>query len=233
MSSTHYTPIPGEGDYDYDIVLLFPYRMSSLLGGQPNKRKFINNMLGLRSETIRANGVSEQIEFLDEAQRYLHTDRCFMDYDGNPNPVLAHAARVIATAKTEAQREEAQRTRRDEMKRVLTQEYVAFTGSNEPCPHEVYCRFMCSAIMRRLQQACGLSCDAKYSVDGDEIMVCVRADVNDLRTEADRLNYKLQCKNRPFKPLAAAAVNAGNSLLVEATIGHGERVEVGCPQPGC
>ena len=166
-ASTHYTPIAGEGDYDYDLVLLFPYRMSSLLGGQPNKRKFINKMLGLRTETIRANGVSEKIEFVDEARRYLHTDRCFMEYDGTPNVVLAQTAKVISTARTEAQREEARRARRDEMKRVLTQEYVAFTGSDEPCQHEVYCRFICSAIMRRLQQACGLSCDAKYSVDGD------------------------------------------------------------------
>ena len=61
--------------------------------------------------------------------------------------------------------------------------------------------------MRRLQQACGLSCDAKYSIDGDEIMVCVRADTGDLRTEADRQNYKLQCRNQPFKPLPQAAIH--------------------------
>ena len=101
----HYTPIPGEGDYDYDLVLLFPYRTASITGGQPNKRKHVNRMLGLRSETIRGEHGTERIEFVDEARRYLHTDRCFMNFDGSPNAALAQAAEIIAEAKSEKDRE--------------------------------------------------------------------------------------------------------------------------------
>ena len=185
-----YTPIPGEGVYNWDMVMLFPFRTT----GESNRRTFVNKMLGLRTEML--NGRAEQ--FVDEAKRFLHTDRCYMNLDGSPNEVLERCKRTIETAQHEAERNRARRERRDEMKRIIENEYVDFTGSDEPCRSDAFSRLFCSAIVRRLQQACGLTCQAKYSVDGDEVIVCVRADHGDLRTEADRQNYKLQTKNHPF-----------------------------------
>ena len=185
--------------YDWDMVLLFP------LGSKVpcNRRTFVNRMMGLRTVTL--NGKPEV--FVDEAQRFLHTDRCFIDLAGRPNKVLAQIATDMEHAKHESERKGMRGKRLQEMKRVLEEEYTSYTGSDEPCEPARFCELFCASIMRRLQQACGLTCEAKFTVDKDEIMVCVRADNTDLRTEADRQNYKLQLKNHPFEPLRETAVH--------------------------
>eukprot|EP00937_MAST-01D_sp_MAST-1D-sp2_P007502 g7502.t1 len=180
------------------MVLLFPFRV----GSECNRASFVSMMLGLRTELL--NGRAE--EFVDEAKRFFHTDRCYMNLNGTPNVVLEKCAKIIETAQHESERLKARSRRRDEMKRVLEEEYTGWTGSDEPCRSDAFSRLLCSAIVRRLQQACGLTCACKYSVDGDEVIVCVRADANDLRTEADRQNYRLQTKNNPFAPVPEGAV---------------------------
>jgi hypothetical protein len=180
--------------YDWDMVLLFPAKGSKV---SCNKRTFTNRMMGLRS--VMLNGKAEI--FVDEAQRFLHTDRCFITLSGRPNAVLSQIAVDTASAKHESERKALRGQRLVEMKRVLESEYVSYTGADEPVEARKFCELFCASIMRRLQQACGFTCEAKFTVDGDELMVCVRADDNDLRTEADRQNYKLQLKNHPFEQL--------------------------------
>ena len=69
---------------------------------------------------------------------------------------------------------------------MLTQEYVAFTDLTA-VPARSVLQVYLPAIMRRLQQACG--CRATPSIPWTATRLwCVRADVNDLRTEADRQN---------------------------------------------
>eukprot|EP00937_MAST-01D_sp_MAST-1D-sp2_P007043 g7043.t1 len=64
--------------YEWDMVMLFPVRS----GRDRNRRQFINSMLGLRKGVVTdGRGQPKTIEFVDEAHRFLHTDRCFMNFD--------------------------------------------------------------------------------------------------------------------------------------------------------
>ena len=54
------------------------------------------------------------------------------------------------------------------------------------------------SICQRLQIACGLETEMYYSYDLDEVVCTVKADENDLRTEASRINYRMQVRLQPF-----------------------------------
>lgn len=80
----------------------------------------------------------------------------------------------------------------------LRKEYEDEMGSSaRPCGRRTFGSLVAKAVARRLQQACGLTTMMKFSVDEDEIVLCLRADEGDLAVAADRWNYRLQCNNRP------------------------------------
>ena len=200
---------PSDVIYDWDLVLLFPIKAS----GECNRRGFVNKMVGYREAIV--NGVVEP--FIDEAQRFLHSDRCYIDMRGNINPKLAKLASGIAVTREETVRQQMRVKQLQEKKRVLTEEYISFTGSDEPCPAGVYSMLIISVIVRRLQQACGLSCSMKYTLDKDEVILCVKADDNDLRMEADRQNYRLQLRNQPFQHVPNDTISEVDVLSVFQT----------------
>ena len=185
--------------YDWDLVLLFPI----VTTGECNRRNFVNKMVGYREAIV--DGVVEP--FIDEAQRFLHSDRCYIDMRGNINPKLAKLASAIANTREESVRQSLRVKQLQEKKRVLTEEYISFTGSDEPCPAKVFSFLIISVVVRRLQQACGLTCQMKYTADKDEVILCLRADATDLRMEADRQNYRLQLRNQPFECVAHDTIN--------------------------
>ena len=83
--------------YDWDLVLLFPI----VTTGECNRRNFVNKMVGYREAIV--DGVVEP--FIDEAQRFLHSDRCYIDMRGNINPKLAKLASAIANTREESVRQ--------------------------------------------------------------------------------------------------------------------------------
>jgi anoctamin-10 len=181
----------------YDAIIVFPMKA----GGESNKKsgfnklRFVTSMLGLRR--MKGNDNVEE-EFLDESQRILRTDRCFMSDDGQPNPTLTSLEEKLRNTDTAEDKTKLQKQKIDEMKRVMRNEYVRFTGSDEPCPQEVFCELVLRTIVKRLQMACGLTAKMKYGVKGDQVIVALQADSNDLKTEADRCDYQLQTHNFPF-----------------------------------
>jgi hypothetical protein len=86
--------------------------------------------------------------FVDEAQRFVHTDRYFITLSGRPNAVLSQIAVDTASAKHESERKALRGQRLVEMKRVLETEYVSYTGADEPVEAHKFCELFCASIMR-------------------------------------------------------------------------------------
>jgi hypothetical protein len=76
--------------------------------------------------------------------------------------------------------------------------YVAHTGSDEPCTEEQLRQLVIRTIATRLQVCCGLSIKMRLNFDDTEVLMTVKADINDLRIEAARSQYLLQTHNHPF-----------------------------------
>ena len=183
--------------YDWDMVMLFGMKGEDFHLRGCNKRTFVTSFGGFR--TIQRNGRPDIVQ--NQATRFLHTDRCYMDARGNVNVTLHELRKRLAQASSEALKASCASDCAKEMRAVLEREYVQFTGSDEPCPAHVFSRLVVCSVVKRLQLACGLEAVMKYSSDNSKVIVCVRADRGDLEREADRLNYRLQLKNHPFEAL--------------------------------
>lgn len=118
---------------------------------------------------------------------------------------LGKATRKAAAKSNDTMADE-EELRLQQMKAALTHEYddPLYDGSNRGVNRHkattdiCFCELVCRCVVKRLQDTCGLTTRMKVSMDGDEIIVVVKADSMDLRVEADRTDYQLQVHNRPF-----------------------------------
>lgn len=199
----------------FDMVLVFPYKTGMEKSKRKthfNKQTYINLMLGLR---IAKKKEGYQEEFIDEAQRILRTNRCFLLPDGTPNTTMNKLEASMQQKENRNDVLELNHQIMEESKRCLREEYVAYTGSDEPTTQKKFMMLLMRTIVRRLHTACGLSTKMKFNKKGDivfcrlvfwltpdflgdEIIVCISADSEDLRVEADRCDYRVQLHNFPF-----------------------------------
>ncbi|RLN64909.1 hypothetical protein BBP00_00003151 [Phytophthora kernoviae] len=168
--------------FDHDLVMIFPRRE----GGETKKpdaftvQAFVNLLLGEDNKRSR-----------NMFQRVLRTPRCFLDDHGNDL--------------MESMSDEVGDLNRSEIKRKLLEaEYETFVGSMGPTTERCFCELVATAISRRVQLACGLTTRMFVSCDGDEIIMTVKSENDDLRVEADRTNYRLQLSNKPFDAMLHA-----------------------------
>jgi hypothetical protein len=166
--------------FDHDLVMIFPLRE----GGEGKKpeaftrQAFVDLLLGRDSKRSH-----------HPFQRVLRTRRCFLDDLGN-DILECTGPRSSSTADTS--------NLNDAEHKVLEAEYEKFVGSAEPTTERRFCELVATAISRRVQLACGLTTRMFVSCDGDEIIISVNSENDDLRVEADRTNYRLQLSNKPF-----------------------------------
>ena len=163
--------------------------------------------IGSSSSAPAARAVTE---FIDSAHCILRSNRCFLTADGKS----AYKARKsmmtfdeidkIIEGEIDAEKQDVLRQDKLEaMREYMTAEYVAEIGGKEPCTASQYAALCAKTVARRLLMTCGLSSMMKWSCDGDEILVCIRADENDLKAAADKSNYALQTLNQPFNSARA------------------------------
>jgi hypothetical protein len=152
----------------YDLVLMFPYK-SGLEKSQRknnfNKATFINSMLGIRV-VKRSDGVTE--EFIDEAQRILRSSRCFLLPDGTPNEAISKIEKTLLQTENRNDILELNHQLMEETKRCLHNEYVEFTGSDEPTTQQKFVELMLRTVVKRVRTACGLTTKMKMNKKGDE-----------------------------------------------------------------
>eukprot|EP00936_MAST-01D_sp_MAST-1D-sp1_P000418 g418.t1 len=172
----------------------------------------------LRSRSRAGSRVVREIRF--KPHQVFKTVQCFTDDDGHNmlQSVRIDDSAVEAACAGAGDREEEFRTEATEieqMKACLRMEYIRNVnltdGTDDPadnprpltanagCDKRQYDHLVVRAVVRRLQLTCGLTTKMKYSFAGDSIIVVVRADEGDLRTEAARIGYKMQLYNQPFK----------------------------------
>lgn len=162
--------------FENDLVMIFPLRE----GGEIKKpdaftaQAFVDLLLGKDTKHSR-----------HPFQRVLRTPRCFLDEQGNDMVVNPRRSGAGDTS-LEVERQ------------LLEAEYEKFVGSTEPTTERRFCELVATAISRRVQLACGLTTRMFLSCDGDEIIMSVKSENDDLRVEADRTNYRLQLSNKPF-----------------------------------
>ena len=148
-------------------------------------------MIGIKKAVSR-KGVTEELEFVDTSSRILRTNRCYLSADGQRVHKTASGLTLDAIDKEidEEVNDVRNKALRAEkiaaMRQYMTEEYVAETGSEKACSGEVFARLVAKSIVRRLLQACGLTTMMKYSLDGDEILLTVKADERDLAVQSDR-----------------------------------------------
>eukprot|EP00937_MAST-01D_sp_MAST-1D-sp2_P003260 g3260.t1 len=197
MGDTVEEDIPLLTVYDWDTVLVFPREEGGerRSGGKYNMDRFARLLLGFRWVILK--GGKREL-FVDPAAAILRTDRCFLNDQGEPHQELVELSKELAAETIEQKRNELEKKRVEIKKRFLEDEYKAFAMTDEPILSSKFSELVVRAILKRVQDACGLECKMKASVDGDEIICCLRADDGDLVTEADRTNYKIQVNNRPF-----------------------------------
>ncbi|DAZ98225.1 TPA: hypothetical protein N0F65_011693 [Lagenidium giganteum] len=121
---------------------------------------------------------------VDPVTRVLRTRRCFLCHDGHG---------VLDDAMSTAEQVEA-------MAAALQREYEAEmqdTRLDLPPPQR-FGVLVAKTVARRIQLACGLTTHMVVSANRRQIVMMVKADDNDLRVEAARLEYRLQVSNRPF-----------------------------------
>jgi hypothetical protein len=172
--------------YGHDLVMIFPYRE----GGEAKKPEnftveaYVSLMMGKDHERSTQKGV----RVIDTFQRALRTRRCYLDDQGRELLPPSDADHSV----------QAQQRRWHQEEQLLTVEYEKFIGDLSPTSEAKFCELVAVSIARRVQLACGLTTRMFRSVDGDEIIMTIKADDNDLRVEADRTDYPLQVSNRPF-----------------------------------
>ncbi|ETL43724.1 hypothetical protein F442_06048 [Phytophthora nicotianae P10297] len=161
--------------FENDLVMLFPIRE----GGELKKPELFT-MQAFVTLFLGSNSKHSHRPF----QRVLRTARCFLDEHGND---------MVETHKGGGDCD-----RFDIEQQILEAEYKKFVGSTESTTECRFCELVATAISRRVQLACGLTTRMFLSVDGDEIIMSVKSENDDLRVEADRTNYRLQLSNKPF-----------------------------------
>jgi len=195
--------------FDWDFVIVIQAGSGMKLQGKQSgytMQHFANTMVGLRQEKIKGTGsrANTKVEFVDTSSRILRTNRCYMSSDGQrmhrtaSGLSLDDADKAIAEEASETRKSELRAEKIDAMRQYMFAEFEAETGSTGACSADAFANLVAKALVRRLLQACGLSTKMKYSMDGDEVFVTVRADERDLAVQADRSNYKLQACNQPF-----------------------------------
>jgi hypothetical protein len=203
-----------EDDSHFDLVLVFPLRKDGKKTTDPKKHcmeAYVQQMLGLKSfeqevEDEQGNKTKQTTEFMEESQKNLRTDRCFLDDNGH-SMLDTHTSRNHSSAGRKmsstgsslvAQTEEQKGAEIKERKRLLEDEYKTFVGDDQPTTVDKFDEMIAKSIAKRLQLACGLATRLNYSYDKDEIILLVQADIQDLMTEADRTDYMMQIDNTPF-----------------------------------
>ncbi|KAF1772732.1 Anoctamin [Phytophthora cactorum] len=165
--------------FENDLVMIFPLRE----GGELKKpelfsmQAFVTLLLG--SDTKHSH---------HPFQRVLRTPRCFLDEHGND---MVEAINPRKSGAGDLNRFEIEQ-------QILEAEYEKFVGSTESTTERRFCELVATAISRRVQLACGLTTRMFLSCDGDEIIMSVKSENDDLRVEADRTNYRLLLSNKPF-----------------------------------
>jgi hypothetical protein len=209
--------------------LVFPCGADTHARGRKQKSltglaHFQKVMLGLRVEKVPFK--KEAFEVRNKTFQVLKSVNCFTTPEGAP--YIDEIDRHTMTP-TELRKAEAQQAK--EMKNHLQEEYRSFVGSLDPTTTRKFHELVASAIVRRLQLSCGLSTRMKRSVDGDEIICVVRADEEDLRTEAERVGYRLQLYNQPFSKTAQAGTTVSAKQasacrqLLRDRVGCGDKTE--------
>ncbi|KAL7692429.1 putative anoctamin [Plasmopara halstedii] len=164
--------------FENDLVMIFPLRE----GGEEKKAElfsmqaFVALLLG-----------SDLKHYFCPFQRVLRTPRCFLD---------EHGSDTVKTSYSESGQETENRLESEQ--HFLEAEYEQFIGSTGFTTERRFCELVATAISRRVQLACGLTTRMFLSCDGDEIIMSVKSENDDLRVEADRTNYCLQLSNKPF-----------------------------------
>ncbi|GAB9469453.1 hypothetical protein Gpo141_00006732 [Globisporangium polare] len=173
--------------YDHDLVMIFPRRE----GGELKKPEefTINAFVALLTGKDRHRSKRHGKIMIDPFARILRTKRCFLD-DAGHDPIPDDADNDHS--------EKAEQSRLITEERVLEDEYEKVIGSRQPTTEVLFCELVAMTIARRVQLACGLTTRMFRSCDDDEIIMTIKADDNDLRVEADRINYRLQVSNKPF-----------------------------------
>ena len=214
----------------WDVCLVFPCGADTL---EKRKKKhntlkeFQKVLLGLRVEKLPFK--KEVHEVRNKTFVVLRSLRCFLTPDGQP---YIDDIDQQQHAMTLQQVRKAEQHVTTQMKDHLEQEYIAFVGNAAPTTTRKFNQLIACTIVRRLQLSCGLSTAMKMSVDGDEIICVVRADENDLRTEAARSGYRLQLYNQPFsKPALSAVGGLGKKELHACREVLRDRVDAGAEQP--
>ena len=142
--------------YDWDTVLVFPRQSGGerRRGGMYNCERFVRLLLGLRTEKIG----KEKVELIDKAKAILRTDRCFLDAQQKPNAELQAIAEELATTKLEKRRSELEMDAVKVKRAFLVEEYKAFCRTDEPILQSKFCDLVVRAILKSVQDACGLEC---------------------------------------------------------------------------
>ena len=213
----------------WDVCLVFPCGADTHARGRKQKSQtglahFQKVMLGLRVEKVPFK--KEAFEVRNKTFQVLKSVNCFTTPEGAPyiDEIDRHTMTPAELRKAEAQQAK-------EMKNHLQEEYRSFVGSLDPTTTRKFHELVASAIVRRLQLSCGLSTRMKRSVDGDEIICVVRADEEDLRTEAERVSYRLQLYNQPFSKTAQAGTTVSAKQasacrqLLRDRVGCGDKTE--------
>ncbi|KAH9109077.1 hypothetical protein LEN26_010766 [Aphanomyces euteiches] len=179
-------PLHVESDSsDVDLVLLFNLKS----GGEVKhaerftKEKFLKRMLGLR-ETRKGPAVNE-------LKTVLKTPKCFVDDAGVPFKTNNGSTDSV-----------------DNKMACLAAEYKDFVGSDGNATEAAFCQLVARAVAKRLQLTCGLTVKMFKSKRGNLIIMTVKADEGDLKTEAARIEYRLQTSNKPFDAIHAAKLRA-------------------------
>lgn len=164
--------------FENDLVMIFPLRD----GGEIKKPESFS-MNAFVTLLLGDNNTNHSHPF----QRVLRTSHCFLDDHGKDLMEGISARKSGADSK------------RYQMEcQLLEAEYKEFIRSTESTTERRFCELVATAISRRIQLACGLTSRMFVSYDGDEIIMSIKSENDDLRVEADRTNYRLQLSNKPF-----------------------------------
>jgi hypothetical protein len=165
----------------FDLVLAFPYAdYDEKTHLKYTQSSFVNRMLGIRK--LRTSGGAKREEFVDEARRILKTARCFMTADGGANSVLDSIHQQEQKTEDPEELEKLRIEAIVEMKHVLEKEYETFCETTKETTAKKFHELILNSIVKRLQLVCGLTARMKMSMKGDEVIVAVHADLEDLVT---------------------------------------------------
>lgn len=164
-------------------------------------------MLGLRKRGGFGDHKDDIIQ--DPLRIVFRSPRCFLDDNGDP--VISQPPDRMS----EVSRSDYEQNYIEECRKVLVDEYRRYIGSINPTSQLLFCELIATSVARRIQVACGLTTRLFRSYDDDEIILTMKTDDMDLRVEADRRNYRLQTRNKPFDP-----IHAESNVAIKESIGE-------------